>query len=221
MEYFTLEADRRDIRRFGIIFSSKKVIILGIITLFLLARATGMIKIEYNWLYADGDHQYGREMGKTTFNHLEGTGKIKTANKNDHLNISDKDRNWKAEIHLGGPKLEDCRSEEECLRKAIQRRFRESGELARLSDEAMISVDSLETSGAYWVPFIKNGKASYSISVEERSDRQTFTGHFSGSIDFNVYGICSVGDLQTIISEKIAKTVTETVIKDYKNENLS
>lgn len=84
------------------------------------------------------------------------------------------------------------------LREELSEAFKNKPSLQILIYQAKLS-------GAYWVPFLKQGTCSYKLALKEAGPSFVKTRTLSGDIKFNMDGLCSIRELKAELAEKIAK----------------
>ena len=67
-----------------------------------------------------------------------------------------------------------------------------------------VEITRLDIKGAYWLPLVKTGTASYKVSVQGLDDLRGYNSYVSGDLSFDRKGLSSVHDLLISIRAKIA-----------------
>jgi hypothetical protein len=209
MEYFTLSEDLEGIQSSKLKLRNHLIAVLGLIVLFFTIRGFGLLTIEYNRVYLQGKHENRKEIQES---YNDGTGRVNT---NDgSLKTNDDRTNWNLGFNFKASEF--LTDEKVYLEKLVKQRISNDKSLSRQFEFSVIAVEKLETSGAYWLPLIKKGTSSYRVSVENRFFSDTYSADFTGDIDFEIYGLCTVKKLNGIIADKIAKIVVDSIKEDYK-----
>ncbi len=219
MEYFTLEADRRDFQRFGKLYSPKRAILFGatiVVLSFLVLRASGFVVLEFNQLNSLGTHR-SESIRKTTRYDEASQGTITQSTNNRDTNNDDSNRFRAASITSTSinDRAGSCNTESACLENAIRKELQNSGIVssAAFTD---VNVHKFDMSGAYWVPVFKDGRLSYDVLLNLKSGMDEYQGVFKGKIDFIGYGPCSMEHLRETLNKKIAKVILDSIAKDLK-----
>ena len=219
MEYFTLAEELEEVKRTKIRFTKRFLLFPLILLLFLLLRGMGFITIEYNKVFLNGNHQIHKNIYEENLKQ----NRANQETKNSNIETTDKDSYWEWAFKLRGnfinsqDEISNYPSDEnEYLEELIKQKISKENSLSKQFEFTEISVKKFEMSGFYWFPIIKSGKSSYVINIQNNFNQNTYSADFSGEINLEVYGLCTIDKLEKIVSEKIAKIVVESIENDYK-----
>lgn len=70
-------------------------------------------------------------------------------------------------------------------------------------------ITRLETSGMYWVPLIKNGRADFKVVVSSSDD--SVHGEFEGHVELEVRGFCSAYSFRSEIHDQVFDLIRRTI----------
>jgi hypothetical protein len=216
MEYFTLENDLKEIQASKA--KSRKLIFISltIIAALALMRAFGVITLEYHKAYFQGNHQAQKEILK-----LDGEDAWQDAKWNS-IKSNDEDFKWELGFDFKflsrspADKKDEYSGDKKYLEELIKEKLAGERNLNGRFEVCSVLVGRLEMTGLYWFPLVKNAKSSYRVSVENRVFQDIYSANFSGEINSEVYGFCTIDRLKKNIAEKIAKTIVDSIKDDYK-----
>jgi hypothetical protein len=212
MEYFTLENDLKEIQVTKARTRKRVFISLIIIVLLVLMRTTGVITLEYYKAYFQGNHavQYTiLEVGGEEARQESKRSSIKSDNEDFKWNLGFNFKFWSKSL---SDKTGEYLTDKEYVAELIKKKLAAE---RNLNNRHEVLVEQLEMSGLYWFPLVKKGTGSYRISVG-RGFPESYSANFSGEIDLEVHGFCTIDRLKKNIAEKIAKTVVDSIKDDYK-----
>lgn len=212
MEYFTLENDLKEIQAAKAKTRKRIFISLSIIVLLVLMRTAGVITLEYYKAYFQANHASQKTILEVSGEDARQESKrssIKTDNKDFKWNLGFNFRFWSGN---SSDKTGEYSEDKEYLAELIKKKLAGEG---NLNNRFEVSVEKLEMSGLYWFPLVKKGKSSYGVSFG-KGFPETYSANFSGEIDLEVYGFCTIDRLKKDVAEKIAKTVVDSTKDDYK-----
>lgn len=107
------------------------------------------------------------------------------------------------------------------LEKIIKDELLKEKRLKDRFEYSYISAEKYEISDRYWFPLMKKGNTFYRVIIRSQENidyYEVYEVTFSGEIDFDIYGACTIGELKKVISEKIALQVVESIKKDFENK---
>jgi hypothetical protein len=212
MEYFTLENDLKEIQASKAKTRKRIFASLTVIVLLVLMRTSGVLTLEYYKAYFQGKHDFRKTILETE---EEGTrleskwSSIKTDNKDFYWNLG---LDFKFRSGSLPDKTSEYLPDKEYLAELIEKRL--AGE-RNLDNNFEVSVKKLEMTGLYWFPLVKKGASAYQISVG-KGFSDAYSANYSGEIDLEVHGFCTIDRLKKNIAENIAKTVVDSIKDDYK-----
>lgn len=210
MEYFTLADDLEEIRSSKAKRIKRIPIVTAIIILFVSMRGLGLITIEYNKKYFHENHIIQKEI-------LGSYGeRFNEDDKHDDFEIDATDFNKHFGFQFGFFSAAGETDGKKYLEKLIKDNISKEKSIDKRFEFATVTVKKFEMSGPYWLPLIKNGKSLYRVFVDNKISDDTYSANFSGKIDFEVHGICTVDSLEKNIAGKIAKIVVDSIKNDYK-----
>jgi len=70
-------------------------------------------------------------------------------------------------------------------------------------------ITRLETSGMYWMPLIKNGRAEFKVDVSSSDD--SVHGEFEGHVELEVRGFCSAYSFRSEIHDQVFDLIRRTI----------
>lgn len=213
MEYFSLKNDWDEINAARTNRVKKVVIGIALVGLLILVRVAGFLTLEYHDLIIKSENSSTRETFSLTPDQSRGTQNTMTG----RATGTEDGSYWNAGINLHLPDI--------FRRDLIADRNKDELESVireRLSKEGLgflkVRVNKIEVSGSYRVPLLKSGQGKFDVSVDNGAAVQKYSGNFSGKLDFEARGICSVGNLKKRLADKISDIIVRTVKEDFEKK---
>jgi hypothetical protein len=171
-----------------------------------LLRETGYLQVQSYRAHYEGRHLANKQL---VYTRASGGQNVTASNADTTTDTNDDDHGWALGINSTVREPEKSESvtlafgkDETYFTRALEeeltRTFKDKPSL-------QILISRLELSGAYWVPFFKQGTCSYGLALKEEGASLLKTRNLSGDIHFNMDGFCSVRDLEAELAKKIAK----------------
>lgn len=176
----------------------KYLIVASLVALLLLAREGGFV----NWYLFrfNADSETQTLLQGNQYIQSGGTFTYATRSKNVNSAFTTEGRSWGLGFQLlgGSPLAVD-------LKEEIQNNLNQQ-------TQVRASVEHVELTGLYWLPFIKSGSCKYRVRLQVAgNDSIVYAGVLNGVTDYDFSGLCSVRTLKQTLGSEIARRVVKSV----------
>lgn len=193
----------------------KRIIISGIFLSLLLLQTSGVLVFEYYKGTFKSEHTAVGNVNALVHNDIGAT--WGTSNTKAETRFSGWRFGSNVSLSFGNPRVTEASKvllssvqerehADSALAKIVERKLNE----LRLSQQFDVAlIQSSEKTGLYWLPVVKNGTYIYDIFIKRNNILDPYTIQFTGTVDFQVIGLCQIKELDEQIATLIVKQIED------------